>query len=258
MDDELARQIAASLDATPELLPLIPELCADCWALGSWPELIVELLRPLDLPARATQALELGCGKGAVVIPLARELGFQLLGIDGFQPFLDEATKRAEEARVSELCRLEWGDIREAVGRLVGFDVAVYAAHGPTLLGKPCVLHLRKVVRPGGFMVIDNGYLAETIDGVPAGYEEYGSRDEMLGRMTACGDELIGEVIPTDEEQIAADRRDTELIRKRAEELARRRPEVADSVMGYVRRQEEVCAEMEHTLAGGVWLLQRR
>ena len=66
MNEELNSQIAASLEATPELLPFIPELLADVWALGGSPEALVELLRPLGLSGTATRLLDLGCGKGAI------------------------------------------------------------------------------------------------------------------------------------------------------------------------------------------------
>ncbi|MCH8913065.1 MAG: class I SAM-dependent methyltransferase, partial [Planctomycetes bacterium] len=35
MTEELDEQIARSVDATPELLPFLPELLADIWALGA-------------------------------------------------------------------------------------------------------------------------------------------------------------------------------------------------------------------------------
>ena len=50
LDARQEADLARSLEATPELLPLLPDLLCDLWDLGSWPARIVELLRPLDLP----------------------------------------------------------------------------------------------------------------------------------------------------------------------------------------------------------------
>lgn len=68
MLDNFEIEIAKSLDAKPELLPFIPELVADIWALGSSPDLAVEILKPVDLSPQTTRVLDFGCGKGAVSI----------------------------------------------------------------------------------------------------------------------------------------------------------------------------------------------
>ena len=51
--------------------------------------------------------------------------------------------------------------------------------------------------------------------------------------------------------------RQTELIRKRAEGLARRIPDAAASLAQYVERQERECAMLETEVVGAVWLLRR-
>ena len=94
-------------EAPPELLPYLPELLTDIWALGSSPVTVVEWLRSRQLPPETTRVLDLGCGKGAVSINLARELGFHILGIDFFEPFLAEAMEKARELGVEKLCSFE-------------------------------------------------------------------------------------------------------------------------------------------------------
>ena len=81
MNEELDRQVASSLEAPPELLPFIAELLADVDALGSSPA-VVNLLRPLALPRATT--LDLGCGKGAISVNVARELGWHAHGVVAF------------------------------------------------------------------------------------------------------------------------------------------------------------------------------
>ncbi|MFC1543543.1 SAM-dependent methyltransferase [Candidatus Neomarinimicrobiota bacterium] len=87
----MEKSVAENLEIDERLLPYLPELWADLWALGSFPDLIVEMLKPLGLPGAETSVLDLGCGKGAVSVTLAKELGFNVVGVDGFRPFLDEA-----------------------------------------------------------------------------------------------------------------------------------------------------------------------
>ena len=257
MTDRLKHDVAAALEATPEQLPFIPELLADLWVLGACLDIINDLLRPLGLP-RSTRVLDAGSGKGAVAITLAQQFGFEVLGIDGFQPFVDEARKEAKARGVAVLCRFEFGDLHDALPQHRDFDVVIYAALGG-ILGTvdQCVGLLRQSVRPGGYMVIDDGFLAGTVPIHQPGYENYIPHDETVGLLTTHGDEVLREVIIPVEDIREINRRQTELIRKRAEGLARRHPDAAASLAQYVERQDRECALLETEVVAAVWLLRR-
>ena len=257
MTERLEQDIAAALEATPELLPFIPGLLADLSVLGASLDIIVELLRPLDLP-RSTRVLDAGSGKGAVAIALAEQFGFFVLGIDGFQPFVEEATRQAEARGVAHLCRFEFGDLREALPLQKGFDVVIYAALGGVLgTVDQCVGLLRRPVRPGGYLVIDDGFLAGT-DRIPEpGYENYVPHAETLRLLTAHGDEIRCEMIVPVDTIRSINLRQTALIRNRAEKLARRHPDASGLLAEYVERQEAECERLETEVVGAVWLIQR-
>ncbi len=258
MTERLEHDVAEALETTPELLPLIPELLADLWTLGASLDSIVALLGPLGLP-QSTRVLDAGSGKGAVAITLARQFGFRVLGIDGFQPFIDEARSQAEAYGVSDRCRFELGDLREDLTRHRDFDIVIYAALG-SILGTvdQFVGLLRRSVRPGGYLVIDDGFLAGGERIRDPGHESYVPHDETLRLLTAHGDEIMREVIVPVDDIREVNRRQTALIRKRAEGLARRYPDAADSLAQYVERQERECAVLETDVVGAVWLLRRR
>lgn len=258
MTERLEQDVAAALETTPEQLPFIPELLADLWVLGASLDIILEVLRPLRLP-HPTRVLDAGSGKGAVAITLAQQAGFHVLGIDGFQPFVDEATKQAEARGVSHLCRFEFGDLREVLPRHRDFDVVIYAALGG-ILGTvdQCVGLLRQSVGPGGYMVIDDGFLIGTERVGQPGYENYVTHAETLALLTAHGDELVREVIVPVDDIRELNRLQTALIRARAQGLAKRFPDAADSLARYVERQERECEVLETEVVGAVWLLQRR
>lgn len=258
MLDNFEIAIAKSLDAKPELLPFIPELVADIWALGSSPDLVIELLKPLDLSQKTTRVLDLGCGKGAVSITLAHRLGFQVFGIDGFNPFLEEAKSKSKEYNVSNLCHFEFGDIREFIRKAENFDIVIYAAIGDVLGGfNECVGKLRQTIRPGGYMLIDDGFLKESTKIEREGYECYVPHDETLKQLTSYGDTLLKEIVFTAEEMRAINDRHTEVIRQRAEKLTRNHPELADSFSWYIKNQERECEILETDVVGAIWLLQR-
>ncbi len=257
MTEELNEQIARSLDTTPELLPFIPELLADVWALGGSVEIIVDLLRPLGLDDSERRVFDVGCGKGAVAVAVAKEIGCRVYGVDGFEPFVAEARRRAADAGVADLCEFECGDMREAVENVRDYDAAIYAAHGPSLAGRPCVDVLRQCVQPGGYIVVDDGFLVDRVQSKPPGYEDCLPYDRTVAALTAHGDRLVGEVIVSPEKWHVDDDRITDLIRRRAEALAVRHPEAASLLDEYVQVQQRECETLKAIHVPATWLLQR-
>lgn len=132
------KKLAEALAVAPEILPYFSALLADIRVLGSWPEEIIELLRSVELPRRSTKVLDLGCGKGAVTLPIAEELRFRVRAVDLFPPFIEEARERAEKRGVAHLCRYEVGDIRDVLKEGGSYDVAI--CHQPFERATPTCL----------------------------------------------------------------------------------------------------------------------
>jgi len=254
--DELNREIARSLEATPELLPFLPKLLADVWALGSSVEIIVDLLRQVGINDSG-RVFDVGCGKGAAAVSLAKENGCHVYGIDGFEPFIAEARTRARDAGVAELCTFECGDMREAVLHARDYDAAIYAAHSSELAGRPCVEVLRQCVRHGGYILIDDGFLADGVDSTPPGYEGLLPRDGIVAALTAHGDRVVREVTQSPETWHADENRIVDSIRRRAETLAVLHPQAAGPINEYVRLQEREYATLKAIHIPATWLLQR-
>jgi len=258
MDEETERSVAKSLEANATVLPYLPEMLVDLWDLGCSPDAIAEIILPLELTGATIRTLDLGCGKGAAGITLAARFGFRCLGIDGCDPFLQEARRRAEAHGVADLCEFRRGDIRTAVQELSGYDVVIYASVGD-VLGSPaeCVRKLRRTVRPGRFIVIDDGFLKRVDRLEEPGYESCLAHRPMLDALTSCGDHLLREVVLPDERVRAINQRYLRAIQRRASDLATRVPEIAEEVSAYVQRQAFECDLIDEHLASAVWLLQR-
>ncbi len=191
LPQDIDRQIAESLDATPELLPFLPELLAD-WTSSSLAE-VLRFLEPLELPP-TTRALDLGCGKGAVAHALTERLGFHIVAVDAFPPFVEECRRRAEEKRLGHRCEFHCGDLRGWLGPRAPFDVALMIAVGPVLGDlADTVGALRTCVHPGGYVIIDDCFLAPGCVAKVTGYEAYAEYEETISRLTAHGDKLITE-----------------------------------------------------------------
>lgn len=258
MSDNLNDEVAAALDATPALTPYLPELLADLDELGSSTDTICDLIAPLGLEVSSTSVLDLGCGKGPIAIALAKRFGYRTLGVDGFAPFIEEAQRAATCAGVSGLCTFLHRDLRDALDANPPFDIVVLAAVGRVLGDvRETARQLRRAVRPGGYIVIDGCYLADGHAIDKANYQGYELHAETMAAMEAFGDKVLEEDPSTPEEIRAENIENTRLIRARAEALAKKHPQDAAMLMGFVAEQEDECAILENDLVCATWLIRR-
>jgi len=257
MDKRTELAISESLEVDPSLLPYIPELLADLWSLGGSPGVVVEILKPLHLQSGVTSVLDLGCGKGAVSITLASEFGFNILGVDTCDAFLKEAVNKANELNVSELCHFELCDIHQFIAKAKIFDVVIYASLG-SILGNfgEIAGNLRKTVRPGGYMVIDDGFLKCPSKAERPGYRHFISHEQTLKLLTSHGDTLIKEIL-TEEESRAINGEYLKVIKKRAKNILKRNPDLKEPITQHVKNQEIECKMIYKNITGAIWLLQR-
>ncbi len=258
MDKVAKESIAQSLEIEQELLPFIPALLDDLWALGSMPELIIKMLKNVKLDKTLNTGLDLGCGKGAVCINLAKEFDLSMTGVDAFNPFLEDARQKALEYGVAELCHFQQADIREYVQQTHNFDLVIYASLGLVLGGfSDIVGTLREQIRPGGYMIIDDGYLKgnQVLD--RSGYEHYRSHKETIILLQHYGDLLIKEV-STKQETLDINTQYLELIKKRAEKMIREDSKLKEPLESYIRNQEQECTVLDKYINSAIWMLQKK
>lgn len=236
----------------------LPELVADLEELGASRRKIVELLRPLNLPP-GSRVLDLGCGKGAVLLAMAGAFGCQCVGVDGFAPFVETAQRAAAARGLTAQCTFRCADLTEVVGEYKDFDVAMMLGLGLAIGDqKKIVGLLRGCVRPRGYMVVDDAYLPDGIQTPVPGYEGYTDYRTTLARLQACGDGIVTEFKVPGEQREKEIRGETEKIRKRAEKLMAKHPEAAELIRGYVHRQEREADLARESVGDATWLLQRR
>ena len=253
--------VAETFGAEPELLPLLPALLADLEALGSSPEKVVTILgESAELPQRAA-VVDLGCGKGAISIAIARELGYQVRGVDLFEPFLKEAVAGARAASVDHLCSFEVADIRDVVQELDLFDATVFAGVGAGLYGdySDCIGAIRLCTRPDGYIVISDCFLKQSIPPNTKfkGYEYYQPHDEMVRQLTAHGDAMVREILVSSEEFTQQNLHDLGSIRKRVQGLSGTQPQYRDQLKKFLRSQEAEYDFLNNATTEAIWLLRR-
>jgi ubiquinone/menaquinone biosynthesis C-methylase UbiE len=250
MHESQRELVAASLSATDiRLMDHIPYLLQDLWELGSDPQEIAGMLAgPAQLGA-SSRVLDLGCGKGAVSVEVARRIGCIVEGRDLMAPFIDVARRKAQEFEVGHLCRFEVADIFESVETERDFDAVIFGAVGDLFETQYELLEqLKRTVKPRGYLVIDDAF-ALTGD-------EYLSLKDWYRILDEARCEIVEEV-PVDPAIVAATNRYAQRsIEHRAAELTERYPESADLFADYVADQLAECAELESWLQGITWLLR--
>ncbi len=245
-----------SLSAAPELWPAIEFLTADLEDLGVTAAAAFAFLRPLRLAEGAT-ALELGCGRGALAVKLAEELKLDVTGIDAHAPYVEAARTRAESHGVADRCRFRCEDPRETLARPATYDVALMIGRGDLLGDQAAVVGaLRRAVREGGRIVVDDGYLAT--EGVTApGYEGHADRDGTARRLTLHGDTVLMRWDWPPETTRRDNRQNAALIGGRVAEAKERWPDLAAAIDTFVQRQEAETAALGDVVRCALWVLRR-
>lgn len=249
-------EVSDSLDADERLLPFLPALLQDLWALGFSPDPMLKLLIRSGLAKHPNlRVLDLGCGKGAALVRLAREFGWHGEGVDLMPDFIQEARKRSAEYGVADRLRFEVAAITQAVRQgpeidliLFGFDADVLGTLEESLKV------LRSRLASAGHIVLDTAWTRGESSKPNVAMSETSTKSAVR----AAGFDVIDEEI-LDSEWVRAQNHDnTEAIRRRARELGRRYPEKQPWFDDYVRRQEEECRQLEEEFACCILLLRAR
>ena len=258
MDKKTGEILAKSLTAeTTELLEYIPYLLQDLWELGSSPEDMEKLIRRNIGYYKNFKVLDLACGKGAVSVKLAENMGFYVKGIDIIEEFIEFAKAKSREHNVLHLCEFIVGDINKKVTVEKNYDIVIFGAAG-NVLGSPreTMTKLRNTMKNGGFLLLDEAYLINSAESIKYENYEYLTYDGWIEIFEKSGFVLIDEAA-ADTEQISHINTDVELIEKRAEELTEKFPDKKNIFRGYVNSQKNECEDLEENVTGITWLLQK-
>ena len=94
--------------------------------------------------------------QGAACLGISSQLGLSCVGIDLYPPFVDQARRAATQAGLP--ATFHTGDLRQPDLVDGPFDVVMMLAVGD-VLGNLKTLNARGAIRPGGYMLISDGYL---------------------------------------------------------------------------------------------------
>ena len=252
----LEESVIQSMDgSSTQLIPFLPYILQDIWEIGTSPEIVLSLIKKHTSNHSDLKVLDLGCGKGAVSITLARELKCYCHGIDGIYDFVQEAKNKAKAFKVEESCHFECSDIRERVSDLHGFDVVVFGATGPVFGDYYSTLvKVSQCLSQSGVIVLDDAYIEDSSD---FRHPSYSTRTELLKAFSDAGMALVDEVVMENEAVIEADEAIYQGIHRRCQELIDTYPDQKNLFVDYIKQQEEENEMLETTVTCSTMLLRR-
>ena len=257
MNDKSQQSVANSLEVEEHLLPYMPYLLQDLWALGSSVDQILDLIGTLPLSSDSVKVLDLGCGKGAVSVQLASNFGFDVVGVDAMPVFLKDADKKASEYQVSNYCTFIEQDILTYVMDKHSFDIVILASVGGVLgSNKDTIKKLRTQVRSGRYIIIDDGYLKNKKVLNRKGYKHCRNYKKTVEELTIFGDRLYAE-ISTAEESSNINNEYLKVIENRSLELIDQHPELKEELNNYLNLQKEECEILNSEFEGMIWVLEK-
>lgn len=241
VDEKLARSLTAD---SVDLLPELPYLLQDIWQLGGSEEMVLDLLRPLAAQ-KPLRILDLCCGKGAISLAMARELGATVRGVDLIPAFIEEARRRAVEQGIENRCTFTVADANISVMAERGYDVVVFSAAGDVLGdARETLAKLRGTVLPGGYILLDDSYLPP---GAREANRSYLGLDSFLAIVAELGLEVVGKREAEEGELEEKNREDLKAIVRRAAELAERYPHKRALYRSYVESQRAEVDDLENS-----------
>ena len=261
MDNEkLARSLTAEGTA---LLPYLPYLLQDLWNLGTPVKSLVSLVQRHipdifglnSLGASPFRVLDLGCGKGAVGLPLVKETGASVHFVDAFPEFIEYVKMKAAEMNVKN-CTFSTEDITQTVQSARNFDMVLLCAVG-NIFGNAgaTVKALKQTVRNGGYIVIYDAYTTGNQETLKFS-DDYEQLNDWLEAFAHNGIQIVEQL---DDKDIVYDDVDNDwnnhCIAQRAVELGEKYPDKKYLFESYVQSQLSECDDIKK-LNGAIWLLK--
>jgi len=248
------KSVVVALDGTDsKLFPYLPYILQDLWELGTSSEAVLNLVKKHTTNQSNLKILDLGCGKGAVSINLARELNCQCHGVDAVKEFIDEAKNKAKEFNVEKYCSFERDDIRVRFRNLKGYDIIVLGAIGPVLGDYFSTLtKVSNCIKEAGLVIIDDGYIDDESEYSHPLVEK---RSEILKQISDADMKLVDEIIIDKEKIIESDEHMYRNLKRRCQELIEIHPDERNFFVDYVKKQKEENEVLETKLVCSTMLI---
>jgi cyclopropane fatty-acyl-phospholipid synthase-like methyltransferase len=205
---------------------------------------------------KESKVLDLGCGKGAVLIKIVKEFKCHGHGIDALPDFIEEANKYAQSNKVIQNCKFEIGDIRRIINNLTGYDLVILGSIGPVFGDiQSTLLKVQTCLSNDGYIILDDGYLSNdsTLKS-----QIYFKEKDVLQQIESAGMKIIDEIHLKMDDIRKSNKHIYENIQNRVKELKKKYPRDHSIFDGYLKSQEEENTLLEEHINCVTWLLAKK
>jgi ubiquinone/menaquinone biosynthesis C-methylase UbiE len=252
---DLKESVIESLDGTSQdLFPYFPYLLQDLQEMGTDSKVVSRLVKKNIDDSNPLKILDLGCGKGAVSVRLAKDFNCKVIGIDAIHEFVESAKQLAVDEGIDNKTKFIQGDIRLLYTDYKNYDIVVLGAIGPVLGNQQETLEkITQCLKPHGFVILDDGYLLDKNDN---NNDIYTTQKRFYQFIKSAGFMVVEEYIFEPEKMHQQNELIFNAIKKRAKELIEKYPSKASIFKDYLIEQETENYALENDLTCGVWLLR--
>ena len=237
-----------------EMERFIPFALQDLWELGSIPEYVYQLVENHVETKYLKRIVDFGCGKGAVLIYLAKRLKIQGLGVDMVPEFIESAKRRSIEKSVSAQLDFATGDILEYINKQEKYDILIYG-YDSGLLGDvyTTISRLQNCIADPGYLILEIAFTPgnkEIIEGLP-------TEKELLAQLEKSSLKAIDKIF-WDIDKIKAINHENNIhIKKRIEELKIAHPGQRQIFERYMSNQVNECKMIENDMICSTWIMKK-
>ncbi len=254
--DNFEKNFLETLDCfEPELKQFIPYLLQDLWEIGSSSEKILAVIAKNKLHENHLRVLDIGCGKGAITIPIAKELSAEVFGIDAMPEFIEDAKTKAKEFGVEKLCSFINGDAAKLINDMKDFNLALLASVGPVLGNVSQTLsNLEKCLTAGGYVILDDCYLP---DNAVSDYTRCLRETEFFKQINESNFSIIEKATQSPDDTAETDDFIYRKIEMRVDELSEKYPAQKNIFENYLAAQKKENYSLENELQCVTVLLRK-
>ncbi|MCH9661933.1 MAG: class I SAM-dependent methyltransferase [Bacteroidetes bacterium] len=232
----------------------IPYVLQDLWELGSIPEYIYQLINDNVDSKRIGKIVDLGCGKGAVLIYLAKRLEFQGLGIDIVSDFIEAAKRHSIENSVNNRLDFVASDFLDYIDQNKKYEIVIYG-YDSGILGDvlETITRLQNCISDSGYLILEIAFTPdnkEKIEGLP-------TERELLEHLDKSDLKIIDKILWHIDTISAINNENNSYINKRIEELKKAYPEKTQIFEQYMSNQIDECKMIENEMICSTWILSK-
>ncbi|PKV51525.1 methyltransferase family protein [Aquimarina sp. MAR_2010_214] len=237
------------------MIPFIPKVLEKLWELGSMADYIIELVERNIPNNKLKRVVDLGCGKGAVLIQLSEKIKFQGVGIDLMPEFTDEAKTYASQRAYSKNLKFETADIKKSIEKHNNFDLVIYG-HDSDIFGNitQSLFELEKYMSNQSWIIIETIYNTNSENNP----DDLPTETEFNRQIKESEFKIVDQIIWDKKKLRDINQSNTAIIREQIARLIKSNPDKKQMFNTYLANQVEECHQLENNAQCLTILLERK